>query len=191
MKTKLQGMSDWTDISSKQNGLRLMSMIRDILHNKDKTEQSVLETLQADKAIFLCSQKSDQSCAQYLQTFKAKEEVCKSSNGRIPRNYQPIAEKLAKQEKEANWDLLLDKQKEEYLKKAETAYLATLFFTGLYDKRYKGLKSQVRNDWVMLRKDNVPTTYEAALRMADGYKSTSQVHQRHNEDSGVAFVQPG
>ena len=90
------------------------------------------------------------------------------------------------------WNLLLDDQKKEYTKEAENANLAALFFTGYNDKRYRRFKAQVRNDWVISCKDNVPTTYEAALRMANGYKSTSQVHQRHlNKDIGVAFDQPG
>ena len=173
MHAKLQLMSDWKNISKNQDGLKLMVLIRNVLHQKDETEQNTLESVQADKALYLCYQKPDQTSAQHLHAFKAKAEVCRSAEGEIPGNQQPFAEKIAKQDKPTvNWNLLTDSQKKEYTKKAETAYLPTLFFTGFDDKRYRGLKSQVTNNWVILRKDNVPTMYEAALHMANGYKST-------------------
>ena len=45
MHARLQLMSDWKDISKKQDGLKLMILICNVLHHKDKTKQSVLESV--------------------------------------------------------------------------------------------------------------------------------------------------
>ena len=79
METRLQLMTDWKEISKKQDGLGLMVLIHIILHHKDETEQSVLESVEAHKALYLCYQRPEQSCAQqYLRAFKAKA-VCRSA----------------------------------------------------------------------------------------------------------------
>ncbi len=46
MHARLQSMTNWKEISKKQDGLELMILICKILHHKDETEQSVLESLQ-------------------------------------------------------------------------------------------------------------------------------------------------
>ena len=81
MHTKLQSMSNRKDISKNQDGLKLMVLIRNVLHQKDKTEQNTLESVHADKALYLCYQKPDQTNAQYLHAFKAKAEVCRLAGG--------------------------------------------------------------------------------------------------------------
>ena len=81
MELKLQTMKDWESVEDDQDGLELAKLIRDILHQKDEKEQSALECVAADKALFLCYQKAHQSTAEYVETFEARVDVCKSTGG--------------------------------------------------------------------------------------------------------------
>ena len=71
METKLQLMTDYRTYGDKQNRMELAKLICDVLHQKDKKEQSVLEHVTADKALFLCYQNPYQSTTDYLEAFKS------------------------------------------------------------------------------------------------------------------------
>ena len=79
VKMKLHSMKNWSAHKGNQNGLELAKLIRDVLHQKDEKEQSVLKNVIVDKALFLCFQKSHQTMSEYLKAFKARINVCKST----------------------------------------------------------------------------------------------------------------
>ena len=53
MKTKLKALSEWTAISTAQNGIGLVQLICAIMHKRDKTTPSILDIVQADKQMYL------------------------------------------------------------------------------------------------------------------------------------------
>ena len=158
MEMKLQSMSGWETVEDDQDGLELAKLIRDILHQKDEKEQSALECVAADKALFLCYQKAHQSTSEYVEAFKARVDVCKSTGGAVPGNFKTIAVGIAS-DVNLDYDTLSDDgdKKKEILAIAERRYLSALLFAGLDDARYSKLKNDVRNNWVVGRRNMVPT----------------------------------
>jgi hypothetical protein len=190
MEMKLQSMKDWEKVEDDQDGLELAKLIRDILHQKDEKEQSALECVAADKALFLCYQKAHQTTAEYLETFKARVDVCKSTSSGVPGNSNTIAESIATSVG-LDYGVLTDKDKKrEIAAIAQKRYLSALLFAGLDDGRYAKLKNDVRNNWIVGRQDTVPTSYEGVMRMTDGYRSAGQTRHGGAGD-GVAFAQAG
>ena len=187
---KLQSMRDWESVEDDQDGLELAKLIRDILHQKDEKEQSALESVDADKALFLCYQKAHQTTAEYVETFKARVDVCKSTSGGAPGNYNAIAASIATS-MGIDYEVLPDEDKKKEIQAmAEKRYLSALLFAGLDDGRYSKLKNDVRNNWIVGRRDTVPTSYDEVLRMADGYRAAGQTKYGGAGD-GVAFAQAG
>ena len=54
----------------------------------------MLKSATASKALFLCYQRSHQTTSEYLQAFKARVDVCKSTGGRIPGNIHALAKTI-------------------------------------------------------------------------------------------------
>ena len=96
METKLQGMDSWSTVDLEQDGLGLISLIRDVTHNRDESAQAVLDMVRADKELMLWHQKEHVSLTSYLAEFKAKVEVIKALDG-LP-GYHPGVIKLICQE---------------------------------------------------------------------------------------------
>ena len=69
MKTKLKGSSEWSAISTAQDGIGLVQLICAIMHRRDKTTPSILDIVQADKRMYLTFEWKDQPTADYLQEF--------------------------------------------------------------------------------------------------------------------------
>jgi hypothetical protein len=133
MEMKLQSMRDWEQVEDDQDGLELGKLIRDVLHQKDEKEQSALECVAADKALFLCYQKAHQTTAEYLETFKARVDVCKSTSGAAPGNSNAIAESIATSVG-LDYESLPDGDKKtEIAALAQKRYLSALLFAGLDD----------------------------------------------------------
>jgi len=45
MKTKLQGVKTWSKIDKSQDGLKLIRLVRDIMHKQDETAQAMLDVV--------------------------------------------------------------------------------------------------------------------------------------------------
>ena len=146
MEMKLQSIKDWEKVEDDQDGLELAKLICDVLHQKDEKEQSALECVAADKALFLCYQKAHQTTAEYLETFKAHVDVCKSTSGGVPGNYEAIAASIAKGVGLDYGALTGGEKKREIVAVTQKRYLSALLFAGLDDARYTKLKNNVRNN---------------------------------------------
>ena len=57
IETKLQGMETCDTIDTKQDGLGMISLIRDVTHRRDETEHVMLDIARADKELIICCQK--------------------------------------------------------------------------------------------------------------------------------------
>ena len=85
-----------------------------------------------------------------------------------------------------------DDKREAAAKEGERRFLAALLFPGLLDIKYKELKDSVHNSY-LAGVDGLPLSYNAVLRLADGFKPTVYSQQQHGGDKekGVAFASPG
>ena len=85
-------METWGTIDPKQDGLRVIALIRDVTHRCEEISQAMLDIFQADKELMLCYQKDQISLTQYLDELKTRTEVVTGVGG-IPGNH-PAAVKL-------------------------------------------------------------------------------------------------
>ena len=78
MKTKLAACDTWEDIATKQNGLKLVELIKKLIFDVEATGQTMLEMVQADKELFTCFQRNNQSLDDYVKMFKARAEIAEA-----------------------------------------------------------------------------------------------------------------
>ena len=71
MKTKLQSLVAFAQIAEDQDGIILIALVRNVYHKKDQAHQSMMDLVRADKALYLCWQSLQWSCADYMREFKS------------------------------------------------------------------------------------------------------------------------
>ena len=81
METNLQVMENWSTIYPKQDGLGLISLICNVTHRRDETDQEILNIVRADKELILCHQKDHIALTQYLADFKEITEIVSGAGG--------------------------------------------------------------------------------------------------------------
>ena len=169
MKTKLKGSSEWSVISTAQDGIGLVQLICAIMHKRDKTTPSILDIVQADKRMYLTFQWKDQPTAKYLWEFQAVVDVIKALPRGCPGWSKPVARAIANEEN-IDWSVATDNKKTKLMEHGQTRYLAALFFAGLDNARYSQLKQDIHNKWLVTGKDDIPRTYDQVMCLADGFR---------------------
>ena len=49
-------MNTWSKIEESQDGIKLITLVRDITHKRDETAQAILDVVQANKELMICVQ---------------------------------------------------------------------------------------------------------------------------------------
>ena len=143
MEMKLQLLPTWEQTCAAQDRLELVKLIRGVLHKKDGAKQTIIERVEANKALYLCFQFKGETNASYLQRFQAHLEVAQTAGG-TAGNCDSLAKQLMgkngiSMEMATRDDVL------KYSKQAQTRYTLALLFTGLDNERYKKLKDHTKN----------------------------------------------
>ena len=142
--------------------------------------------------LFTEFQRNHQSLDDYVKSFGARMEVAEavwstSGNSKAATKVLGLREKLS-------WDMIAadSAKKKELTEKAPAEeYYAALMFDGLNKKRYSGLKTKVRNDFVVSKVDSIPKTISDVLELAQKYVPDSLPTDNKSGTAGVDFMQPG
>jgi hypothetical protein len=147
--------------------------------------------VQADKKLFTEFQRNNQSLDDYVKSFSARREMAEAV-GSSPGKNKAATVVLGAREK-LSWDMIKvdSAKKKELTEKAAEEYYAALMFDGLNMKRYSGLKTKVRNDFVVSKLDSVPKSVSGVLELAQRFVTENPPIHNKSGTAGVAFMQPG
>ncbi|EJK66666.1 hypothetical protein THAOC_12393 [Thalassiosira oceanica] len=83
LKERLQGHNDLSDITAKQNGIRLLALIRSICHCQEDNDMSTLQRAVLDIQIYTAVQGANEKNTAYCDRFRDSMEVADSNGAKI------------------------------------------------------------------------------------------------------------
>ena len=152
----------------------------------------MMDLMRLDKALHLCWQRSQWSCANYMCEFKARIQIA-DSVGSIPGECGAATEIVLTTQGIPNITSARDREIKAVEAKGAKQYLAAMIFEGLNANKYQKLKAAVHNAWV-LGEDRIPRYFAAVMRLADTYvppKAEQATGSGQGYTSGSAFMQQG
>ena len=198
LETQLKTLSDWENISSDQDVVELLLLIRDVTHKHDETKQGTMALVESDLLLYLSHMKTGDDPDDFMRLFKAQVDTINAHGGQAglhPRllneHYDELVEYHPKDAKDLTSEerLALTTQAR---KESCEEYLSCLFIRVADNARYKGLKTTLDNQF-LLDKSAYPKELSQALKLLKTFKSTELARPRPEPPAagGVAFIQQG
>ena len=70
MHTQLEARPEWQHTLAKQNSVKLLKSLYALHHKQDDSSPSMLEVVDQDRRLYLCTQREHQSDVDFIKTFK-------------------------------------------------------------------------------------------------------------------------
>ena len=70
MRAQLEAGPEWQDSLAEQNGVELLESLYGLHHKQDDTRPSMMEVVNQDRQLYLCTQRENQSDADFIKAFK-------------------------------------------------------------------------------------------------------------------------
>lgn len=208
LKERLQGHKDLSDITDKQDGIRLLALIRSICHCREDDDMSTLQRANLDIQIYTAVQRANEKNTEYCDRFRHSMEVADSNGAKIGSHQQPLLYKHLEIWAREN-NVSITSGIEEAVKdaatftpavvaaaqdKARAEYRAALLIALADNTRFFGLKDDLRKAYI-LGEDKYPQTLADAARLLDKYehkgKPKSKADGGGAANESLAFIQPG
>ena len=203
LEAELRNSDNWTVTENERSVVKLLLMIRDITHHKRERKQTVMEAVESDADLYLTSQGKNETIDDFYRVFTAQVETINAHGGQAGFHPAVFAKHLAAIRVSRGIDdvailALSSAEKAELDGAAKTAsceeYLGSLFLLMSDDTRFKPLKTQLENNYI-LGKQEYPHTVLAAKRMMADYVPASGAGggggRRQQDDTNVAFAEAG
>jgi len=207
----LKTMSPWPTVRDGRDAIGLLNMVRDVAHDQTEAKQTVMGFVESTMELFVFQQ-GDATDDKYSLLFNAHVDSIRAHGGR-PWHHPKLAtihsEKIALAilADEGDPDTISDKRFNEIDaiadkqagQEVDDEFLACLFILCADNKRYKGLKLALSNQFVF-GTDDYPKNQTQALALLKNYKqpehgkhssSNSNSNNSNDEGAGVAMLQPG
>ena len=178
MRAQLEGRPEWQETLAKQNGVELLRSLYALHHKQDNTRPSILEVVNQDRQLYLCTQRQDQSDADYIKTHKNTMNAINDADGiagatvrglELVCQEQGIDYAAFTQEIEQDGVMIPIPKKTALSAEAQDRYLAALAASGLHNKRYGRLKNKIKNLWVTQKCDILLKNLTELHKMIEGY----------------------
>ena len=181
LEAELRNSDNWTGTENERSVVKLLLMSRDITHHKRERKQTVMEAVESDADLYLTSQGKAETIDDFYRVFTAQVETINAHGGQSGFHPAVFATHLAALRVSRGVDdtamvAMSSADKAELDGAAKTAsceeYLGSLFLLMSDDTRFKPLKTQLENNYI-LGKQEYPHTVLAAKRMMADYVPVS------------------
>ncbi|KAL7470808.1 hypothetical protein ACHAXS_011072 [Conticribra weissflogii] len=195
LRTRLQGTDGWKTIEHERDAIQLLLAIRGICCKVNDAAQASYSLVQLKKRLYFFIQKWDQSNDQYLKEFEALSNAVITFGGSFgtkPMMLKAILKEQGIEESEDEGTKATSEQRDKALEISKNRYLALLFLSNADGNRYKKLRDDLANQYLM-GADNYPKTLEQAVKLLNNYRSGVPRFKPRagRNDENVAFVQEG
>ena len=173
MLQKLTELPEWETVEEDTEGVGIEKMLRQVCHKKGAGgKQQMLNIVQATKYAYMFWQQRD-SVATYHEHFLATLEVAEAVDSMIVRDVATTNIFIVEWGLDtSNSGSITEEKQTAAFAEGEKRFRAAMFFSGISDHKYGELKDNVHNSY-LAGVDILPQTYNAVLRMADGFKPTT------------------
>ena len=187
LRSKLKQHADWEIVSTNQDVLTLLVIIKAITFKFEDQKFLVLSLFQAKKNIYSLHQ-GNLSCHDYLQRFRNMVHVSEAYNGYL---YDPATIDMVTEQIHGDQTTFMDRTPDERIIIQDTANEVTqaTMFIALADKRRFGrLQEELENSFTR-GNDDYPRTLVKAYQMLQEFKHWTAPPKTAPADSQLAFVQ--
>jgi Reverse transcriptase (RNA-dependent DNA polymerase) len=183
MKQKIEALSNYDDIKSSVDGLKLLKGIETIVYKFNSTQYLPHALHDNIRLFYLTSQSKTQTADEYLKEFNSRIAVIEGCGGSIGQ-HDEIAKMLAKEQ--GLTGILSAAVKKKLKEDARERYLATAYIMGADRSRYFTYLRSLENSF--LDGNNLyPKTLQQAVNVLTNRKSEASVQV--TTTNGVAFTQ--
>ena len=187
LQSKLKQQTDWEAVSTAQDAIRLIALVRTITFRFEDQKFLPLALYQAKTNLYNLRQ-GNMTNSEYLQRFNNLCDVATSYNGQIYD--QAIIDIVTKDEHPGtSYASLTAVQKAEMVTAAHDVCLATMFIAQSDRRRYGRLSEDLENSFTKGNND-YPRDLVQAYRLISEYKNWNQKFTSP-DPTGVAFAQKG
>ncbi len=194
LKTRLQGTDGWKTVEQERDTIQLLLSIRGMCCKVNNMAQALYLLVQLKKRLYYFIQEWDQTNDQYLKEFKALANVVITFRGSFGMELMMLKAIMKEQDiKEGEGeDGPTTEQRDKGLEILKNQYLTLLFISNADRNRYKKLRDDLANQYLM-GADNYPKTLEQAVKLLNNYQSGVPQFKPRNRrnDKNIAFVQEG
>jgi hypothetical protein len=192
VKEKLKNTENWEAIQREQCLHSLIQKIECICVGFDHHKQDVFNLVQTLKALFLYTQLEKDSVEEYGRNLKSLWDMVEAFGG-SPGLHKGMMEALAKDAMRfANAAAPTEDEIAKMENEANKAVKAVLLISRANKRRYKRLKDQLANNY-LLGTDQYPNTYKKGMQILGNNQAsrTSVPFRMSPNDTKVAFLQRG
>ena len=208
LETELRNQEAWAAIDAKRDVVALLVLIRDLQYNKTDRKRSIMATVEADFDLFSCSQEKNQSTDDYYKVFASCVDTINANGGQAglhPAVFLRHQEAAIKKECDANnidavtldvpaKEALIAKFEDQARESSSSEYLACLFLLLADNHRFKPLKREINNNFLMGGENGqYPKDVLSAKRLMTDFSPpvVAQPARERVPPTDVAFVKVG
>ena len=186
LQTKLKQQADWNTVSTDQDGIELLKMIKTAVHRFDDQKYTPLAHYHAKSAVYALCQ-GNLTNDEYLKKFNNLVDVAKSYEGQL--HDKAINDIVTENEHPGTaYSALNDAQKTAVNQKAHELFCATIFLAQCNKRQYGKLLEELENGYTR-GQDGYPSDMVTAFKMINEYKCWQPT--KPTEVSGTAFTTRG
>jgi hypothetical protein len=193
VRERLESSSEWETIDADQDLIKLLELIRNVVHKHDEVKQGTMALVEQTLQFYLNFQGKNESLPDFYKAFKARADIIDTYKGQCgyhPELYRLHAKALAAKLGVAT-AVLTDEQKKKARETACEEFKAAVFVRLANESYYGEAKRELDNAYLMGNGSH-PTTMEEAYRFLQNYKPTIKYRGQRVQidDDGVALAQP-
>ena len=179
----MKGEPDYQTVYAYSDTIGLMSIIHRLVHRQERHQYDIMSKINIMRQYFQCYMRNNEDPADFYERFAAIRTAMNESGIKMvwPSTREASRQQLYPQIKMADLDQWQHHQVTDH---ADEAFHTVMIIVNSGIKKYKGLITQLNNDWVT-GQDHYPRTEATAIRMQRIYISSyvPDEQQQRNEQS--------